>query len=165
ENSWSIMQQASGQGAIGRRVEAKPGSEGRALTAPWRLGGAMTYPRSYNAAADMVDRNVDAGRAAKAAFIDPLETLSYGELQARCNRTANLLSTYQLAREARVGLLLLDTVDFPVVFWGAIKAGVVPVCLNTLLTSEQYAYILSDSRAKVLFVSAPLLPLVQPMLG
>src|SRR5262249_20548413 len=77
----------------------------------------------------------------------------------------NLLSTYQLAREARVGLLLLDTVDFPVVFWGAIKAGVVPVCLNTLLTSEQYAYILSDSRAKVLFVSAPLLPLVQPMLG
>jgi len=125
----------------------------------------MTYPRSYNAAADMVDRNVDAGRAAKAAFIDPLETLTYGELQARCNRTANLLSTYQLAREARVGLLLLDTVDFPVVFWGAIKAGVVPVCLNTLLTSEQYAYILSDSRAKVLFVSAPLLPLVQPMLG
>jgi 4-hydroxybenzoate-CoA ligase len=125
----------------------------------------MTYPRIYNAAADMVDRNVDAGRAAKAAFIDSLETLTYGELQARCNRTANLLSTYQLPREARVALLLLDTVDFPVVFWGAIKAGVVPVCLNTLLTSEQYAYILGDSRAKVLFISAPLLPLVQPMLG
>ena len=40
---------------------------------------------------------------------------------------ANLLATYGIAREARVALLLLDTVDFPVAFWGAIKAGVVPV--------------------------------------
>ena len=64
-----------------------------------------------------------------------------------------------------VALLLLDTVDFPVAFWGAIKAGVVPVCLNTLLTAEQYAYILGDSRAKALFVSAPLLQVVQPILG
>ena len=55
--------------------------------------------------------------------------------------------------------------DFPVAFWGAVKAGVVPVCLNTLLTAEQYAYILGDSRAKALFVSAPLLPVVQPILG
>ena len=125
----------------------------------------MSYPRIYNAAADMVDRHVARGRAAKAAFIDPGETLSYGELAARSNRMANLLATYGIAREQRVALLLLDTVDFPVAFWGAIKAGVVPVCLNTLLTAEQYAYILGDSRAKALFVSAPLLPVVQPILG
>ncbi len=125
----------------------------------------MDYPRIYNAAADMVDRNVTHGRGAKPAFIDPAETLTYGELQARCNRMANLLATYSLPRESRVALLLLDTVDFPVAFWGAIKAGVVPVCLNTLLTTEQYAYILGDSRAKALFVSAPLLPVVQPILG
>jgi 4-hydroxybenzoate-CoA ligase len=125
----------------------------------------MSYPRIYNAAADMVDRHVAVGRTAKAAFIDPSETLSYGELAARCNRMANLLATYGIAREQRVALLLLDTVDFPVAFWGAIKAGVVPVCLNTLLTTEQYAYILADSRAKALFVSAPLLPVVQPILG
>jgi 4-hydroxybenzoate-CoA ligase len=86
-------------------------------------------------------------------------------LQARCNRMANLLGTYSIPREARVALLLLDTVDFPVAFWGAIKAGVVPVALNTLLTTEQYAYILGDSRAKALFISAPLLPVVQPILG
>jgi 4-hydroxybenzoate-CoA ligase len=125
----------------------------------------VSYPRIYNAAADMVDRHVDVGRAAKAAFIDPNETLSYGELSARSNRMANLLATYGVARESRVALLLLDTVDFPVAFWGAIKAGVVPVCLNTLLTSEQYTYILGDSRAKALIVSAPLLPVVQPILG
>jgi 4-hydroxybenzoate-CoA ligase len=125
----------------------------------------MDYPRVYNAASDMVDRNVAVGRAAKAAFIDPAETLSYGELEARTNRMANLLGTYGIARESRVALLLLDTVDFPVAFWGAIKAGVVPVCLNTLLTTEQYAYVLGDSRAKALFVSPQLLPVVQPVLG
>jgi 4-hydroxybenzoate-CoA ligase len=125
----------------------------------------MSYPRIYNAAADMVDRHVAAGRAAKAAFIDPGETLTYGELAARTNRMANLIATYSIPRESRVALLLLDTVDFPVAFWGAIRAGVVPVCLNTLLTPEQYAYILADSRAKALFISAPLLPAVQPILG
>ena len=125
----------------------------------------MSYPRIYNAATDMVDRNVTHGRGAKPAFIDPGETLTYGELAARANRMGSLLATYGIARESRIALLLLDTVDFPPAFWGAIKAGVVPVCLNTLLTPEQYAYILGDSRAKALIVSAQLLPVVQPILG
>jgi 4-hydroxybenzoate-CoA ligase len=125
----------------------------------------MDNPRIYNVAADMVDRNVVLGRATKTAFIDPDEALTYGELATRTNRMANLIATYGIPRESRVAILMLDTVDFPVAFWGAIKAGVVPVCLNTLLTTEQYAYILADSRAKALFVSAPLLPTVQPVLG
>src|SRR5262249_37053816 len=128
-------------------------------------GGAMSYPRIYNAAVDMVDRNVAQGGGAKLAFIDPSESMTYAALQARCNQMANLTATYGIQREARIALLLLDTVDFPAAFWGAIKAGVVPVCLNTLLTTEQYAYILGDSRARALIVSAPLLPLVQPLLG
>ena len=73
----------------------------------------MDYPRIYNAAADMVDRNVAQGRAAKTGFIDPDETLTYGELQARTNRMANLLATYGIPRESRVALLLLDTRRFP----------------------------------------------------
>ena len=125
----------------------------------------MEYPRIYNAATDMVDRNVAHGRAAKTAFIDPSDTLTYGELAARTSRMANLLATYGVPRESRVALLMLDTVDFPVAFWGAIKAGVVPVCLNTLLTTEQYAYILGDSRARALFISAAILPVVQPIVG
>jgi len=97
----------------------------------------MSYPRTYNAAVDMVDRNVAQGRGAKTVFIDPQESLTYSELQQRCNRMANLLGTYGVQRESRIALLLLDTVDFPVAFWGAVKAGVVPVCLNTLLTTAQ----------------------------
>ena len=125
----------------------------------------MSYPRLYNAAVDMVDRNVAEGRGDKTVFIDPQERLSYGALAARCNQMANLLATYGVAREARIALLLFDTVDFPVAFWGAIKAGVIPVALNTLLTTEQYAYILADNRATALFISAPLLPVIQPILG
>jgi 4-hydroxybenzoate-CoA ligase len=125
----------------------------------------MEYPRVYNAASDMVDRHVAAGRAEKAAFIDAGGTLSYGELAARCSRMGNLLKTFGVARETRVAVLMHDTNDYPVVFWGAIKAGVVPVLLNTLLNSDQYAHMLADCRAKALVVSAPLLPAVQPILG
>jgi 4-hydroxybenzoate-CoA ligase len=123
-----------------------------------------SYPRQYNAAADMVDRHVAEGRGAKAAFVDLTRTLTYGELAAESNQAANLMGTLGLRREERAACILLDTCDYPVIFWGAVKAGVVPIALNTLLTTEQYEYILSDSRARVLFVSAPLLPVVQPIL-
>ena len=125
----------------------------------------MAYPRIYNAAADMVDRHIADGRAGKAAFIDPNGTLTYGALADGCNRMGNLLTALGIGREARIAVLMLDTNDCPVVFWGAIKAGVVPVLLNTLLNGEQYAYMLADSRAKALVVSAQLLPVVQPILG
>ena len=57
---------------------------------------------------------------------------------------------------------MLDTVDFPIAFWGALRAGVVPVPINTLLPPEITGYILKDSRAAALFVSAPLL---EPLRG
>ncbi|MFZ4806651.1 MAG: benzoate-CoA ligase family protein [Hyphomicrobiaceae bacterium] len=125
----------------------------------------MRYPSQYNAAFDMVDRHVVEGRGDKTAFIDPARTLTYAELAAESGRMASLLTSFGIMRESRVALLLLDTVDFPIAFWGAIKAGVVPVALNTLLNSEQYGYILDDSRARALIVSAPLLAVVQPILG
>ena len=62
-------------------------------------------------------------------------------------------------------MLMLDTVDFPIAFWGAIRAGVVPVPVNTLLTAEQVAYMLEDSRAEALCLSAPLLPALAPAIA
>ena len=125
----------------------------------------MAYPRAYNAATDFITRNLEAGRAEKPAFIDPMRTLTYGDLASGANRMGNLLATYGIPREARVALMMHDTVDFPVAFWGAILAGVVPVPLNTLLTAEQYAYILADARAKAVVISAALLPVLQPILN
>lgn len=125
----------------------------------------MANPRIYNATVDLVDRHLAEGRSEKVAFVDPTGSITYGALAARCNRMASMLAAFGIARETRIAVLMLDTIDYPVVFWGAIKAGVVPVLLNTLLNAEQYAYVLDDCRAKALIVSAPLLPVVQPILG
>lgn len=123
----------------------------------------MKSQNPYNAAEIMVDRNVVLGYGDKDAFRDTNRSLTYGSLQTATNQVANLLTGLGVDRETRVALLLLDTVDYPCVFWGAIRAGIVPVCLNTLLTVEQYLYMLNDSRAQVLVVSAPLLPVVAPL--
>ncbi len=124
----------------------------------------MDYPREYNAAVDFVDRNVEEGRGDKPAFIDTERTLTYGALRDDCARMGKLLEEYRIEAESRVAMLVLDTVEFPIIFLGCIRAGVVPVALNTLLTSQQYDYILADCRARALFISAPLLPTVAPIL-
>src|SRR5450631_3335130 len=120
---------------------------------------------TYNAVTWLLDRNVEEGRGAKLAFTDTVSELTYGELQKQSCRVANMLRRLGVRREERVAMIMLDTVDFPTVFLGAIRAGVVPVPLNTLLTAEQYAYVLADCRARVLFISEALLPVVKDILG
>jgi benzoate-CoA ligase len=124
----------------------------------------VTIPRDYNAAHDLIERNLAAGRGSKVAYIDDGGSYSYGELAERVNRCASALVQLGIAREERVLLCLLDTVDFPSAFLGAIKAGIVPVAGNTLLTTKDYDYMLRDSRARALIVSAPLLPTFVPLL-
>ena len=120
---------------------------------------------TYNAANWLLDRNVDEGRGGKLAFTDTVSELTYGELQMQSRRVGNLLRRLGVRREERVAMIMLDTVDFPIVFLGAIRAGVVPVPLNTLLTADQYAYVLADCRARVLFISEALLPVVKDIVG
>jgi benzoate-CoA ligase len=118
----------------------------------------VSIPRDYNAAHDLIERNLAAGRAGKLAFVDDAGALTYGELAERVNRAANALTALGLQMEDRIVLAHLDTIDFVAVFLGAIKAGIVPVAVNTLLTAADYEYMLSDSRAKALVVSEALLP-------
>jgi len=120
--------------------------------------------RPYNAASDFVDANVARGRGDTRAFGDGTRSLSYAELQALTCRCANALGALGLRQESRVALVMLDTVDFPIAFWGAIRAGIVAIPLNTLLNAEQYAYMLEDSRAEALIVSAPLARTVAPVI-
>jgi 4-hydroxybenzoate-CoA ligase len=111
-----------------------------------------------NAVDYFVDRHVREGRGGRVVFTDPWRSLTYGELQAGSARFAAGLRAAGIQREQRVVLLMLDTIDFPIAFWGALRAGVVPVPINTLLPAETVAYVLADSRAAALVVSAPLLP-------
>jgi 4-hydroxybenzoate-CoA ligase len=115
-----------------------------------------------NAVTWFVDRHV--GNGARLAFRDPWRSLTYQDLQTAASRFASALRQAGLQREHRVVLLLQDTIDFPIAFWGAIRAGVVPVPVNTLLAPETVAYILADSRAQAVVISAPLLPALQAAL-
>ena len=125
----------------------------------------VSIPRRYNAASDLIGRNLAAGRGGKAAFIDANGTTTYAQLAERVDRFAGALGELGIRQEERILLCLLDTVDFPTCFLGAIKAGVVPIAANTLLTTEDYRFQLEDSRAAALVVSAPLLDRFAPLLG
>lgn len=124
----------------------------------------IVLPRQYNAAHDLLARNLAAGRAGKIAYLDDRGSITYGDLAARVNQAANALRALGLQPEDRVMLALHDSIDFPVMFLGAIKAGIVPIATNTLLTAQDYRYMLADSRARALVVSAPLLETFTPLL-
>ena len=111
---------------------------------------------SYNAADALLLPN--RAHASRVAVIDDAGSYTYAEIEQRANRFANLLRARGLTHRERVLLCLEDSVDFPVCFLGAMRAGAVPVPLNTLLTAKDYAYIVADSEAKLLVVSAALLP-------
>ena len=125
----------------------------------------IDIPRDYNAAHDLVERNLVAGRGGKTAYVDDQGRYTYAELAERVNRAANALNGLGLEMESRVMLAHLDTIDFPSVFLGAIKAGIVPVTANTLLTTADYQFMLEDSRVRALIVSEALLPVFQPLLN
>lgn len=124
----------------------------------------INIPRNYNAASDFIDRNIAEGRSDQIAFIDDRESITYAELAERVARAGNMLKDMGLGPEDRILMIMQDTVDFPALFFGAIKAGVVPVPVNTLLTADDYDFMLRDSRAKALFVSDALYPTVKDAL-
>lgn len=100
-------------------------------------------------------------RADKTAYIDDSRSITYGQLAQRVSRFAGVLHNLGIRREERILLVMHDTVDWPVVFLGALHAGVVPVAVNTLLTTDDYAYMLEHSRAQAIFTSPALLETVQ----
>ena len=122
---------------------------------------------NQNAACYFVDRH--AGTIPdKCAFqeADGAErALSYGELGMASGKMAALYERYGLVQEDRAAMLVLDQIEFPIIFWGSMKAGIVPIAINTLLPTDTYRTILNDSRARVLFVSKALFATVEPLLA
>jgi benzoate-CoA ligase len=120
----------------------------------------ISLPDEFNAAAYFIDRHIDEGRNAKIAIECGDIRVTYGQLAERVDRFGNGLKTLGVRIEERVLLLLLDTPEFAMSFFGAIKIGAVPVPVNTLLKSSDYKYLLNNSRARVAVVSDSLLPLI-----
>ena len=107
----------------------------------------ISYPDVFNVAVPFIDGHLDDIRAFKPAvvFDDTGETVTYEQLAERVNRCGNLLRTMAGEPEGRVLMVVKDCPEFFYLFWGAIKAGLIPVPVNTLLRADDYRHIIEDS--------------------
>ncbi|MEK9644778.1 MAG: benzoate-CoA ligase family protein [Alphaproteobacteria bacterium] len=114
---------------------------------------AFEFADSFNTSVYMIDRHLEEGRAARTAFVTERETVTYGELAESVNRCGNALRDAGLTPGDRMLMIVKDCPEFVYLFYGAIKAGIVPVPLNTLLTADDYAYMIDDSACRGLVYS------------
>ena len=127
----------------------------------------MSETQQGNAAWYFVDRHVEDGRGGRTAFFEGVadgRSLTYAALAADSARMGSLFRRHGIRPEDRAAMILPDAIDFPVIFWGSLKAGIIPVPLNTLLSVDYYEIILNDSRAAALFVSPACLETIAPLL-
>jgi benzoate-CoA ligase len=107
----------------------------------------VDVPERYNVGS-LLDANLDAGRADKPAIVCGEERVTYTELHARACAMGRALLSLGVRREDRVVLILDDTPEFPVAFWGAIRIGAVPVPVNPLLRGDDYRFFVEDTYAR-----------------
>src|SRR5579862_9790901 len=125
----------------------------------------VRIPERFNAAYDLIERNLRPGRAGKPAFIDDAGSYTYGDLAVRVARFAEELARLGIEPGERVLLCLRDSIDFPTSFLGSILGGLIPVPVNTLLAAPDYAYMLKDSEAAALVVTDALWPQFEGIVG
>jgi benzoate-CoA ligase family protein len=122
----------------------------------------VRLPARFNVAVPFVDRHLAEGRGGKAAIRTLRETVTYAELAERVNRAGNALLALGLAPGDRVLMVVKDCPAFFYLFWGAIKAGVMPVPPNTLLRALDYAYMFEDSGCKLVVYSSEFASEIEP---
>ncbi len=113
----------------------------------------LELPERYNVAADLLDRNLNAGRGGKIAIHSASGDVTYAELFKRACGAAQTLRDLGVRREERVLLVAYDSPGWVAAFLGAIRLGAIPVPVNPLLQrSEDYDHYIDDSLAQVVVV-------------
>ena len=125
----------------------------------------LRFPPNYNVAVAFIDRHIAEGRGSKVAIRTADIAITYAELAANVNRCADGLVRLGLQRGERVLMVVKDCPAFFYLFWGAIKAGIVPVPLNTLLRSSSYAFMIDDSSAAALVYSPEFAGEIEPAIA
>lgn len=125
----------------------------------------LHFAANFNVAVSFIDRHIAEGRGTKVAIRTADSAVTYAELAANVNRSANALVGLGLKRGERLLMIVKDCPTFFYLFWGAIKAGIVPVPLNTLLRSNNYAFMIDDSGAAALVYSPEFAGEVVPALA
>ncbi|HEY1349332.1 MAG TPA: benzoate-CoA ligase family protein [Ktedonobacteraceae bacterium] len=125
----------------------------------------VVIPEQFNAASAFLDRNLEEGRGARPALFSQGQSYTYAQIAELANRVGNGLRSLGVEMEQRVAMLLLDSPEFAASFFGGMKIGAVPIPINTSLRAADYIYILNDTRARVLLISAEIWPLVHSVLS
>ena len=131
---------------------------------PGPAGSRLRFAPRFNVAAAFIDRHLAEGRGAKIAIRTAAEEVSYAALAERVARCGNALLGLGIPRGGRLLMVVLDGPAFFYLFWGAIKAGIVPVPLNTLLRAADYAYLIEDSACAGIAFSPELAAEIEPAL-
>jgi benzoate-CoA ligase family protein len=113
----------------------------------------ISFVPGFNVAVPFIDRHLEEGRGAKVAIRSADGEVTYGELAERVNRCGNALLALGVRRGERLLMVVKDCPEFFYLFWAAIKAGIVPVPLNTMLRADDYRYIVEDSGCTAFFWS------------
>ena len=125
----------------------------------------IDFAPTFNVAVPFIDRHIVEGRGAKVAIREtPGREVTYAELAERVDRCGNALLGLGLGRGERVLMMVKDCAEFYFLFWGAIKAGIVPVPLNTLLRAKDYAFMIEDSGCSGVVYSPEFAAEVEPAL-
>jgi len=109
-------------------------------------GEVLKFAPVFNVAVPFIDRHLQEGRADKVVIrTNRGVEVTYAALAENVNRCGNALLDLGIGRGERVIMIVKDCAEFFYCFWGAIKAGLIPVPVNTLLRAKDYAYIIADS--------------------
>jgi acetyl-CoA synthetase len=113
----------------------------------------FTIPASYNASRILFD-NLGKGSGNRLALTGPLGARSYSELCSEASQWGHGFASLGLSRGDRVLMFLDDTPAYPAAFFGAVRAGFVPLLSNTLTPPDLLQFYLSDSAASVAVADA-----------
>jgi benzoate-CoA ligase family protein len=113
----------------------------------------IRLPDVFNIAVPFIDRHAAEGREAAVAIRTVAEEVTYGELAERVNRCGNALKTLDISAGERMLMVVKDCPEFFYLFWGAIKAGAVPVPVNTVMREDDYRYLIEDSGCRAVVYS------------
>jgi len=122
----------------------------------------LVFSPRFNVAIPFIDRHVVEGRGAKTAIRTIGGDVTYAELAANVDRCALALTRLGLGPGERMLMVVKDCPAFFYLFWGAIKAGIIPVPLNTLLRHSSYGFIVDDSGANAVVYSPEFAGEVEP---
>ena len=123
----------------------------------------FNYSDTFNVAVPFIDRHLEEGRGEKVAIrVHGGGSVTYKTLGEYVNKAGNALINLGCRKGDRVLMVVKDSAEFYYLFWGAIKAGIIPVPLNTLLRAKDYAYMIENSEATAMIYSTEYSTEIEP---